>query len=85
MDMQACMSHMVCLNKAADTAEGKESLEPLLFIKEKYSQDCWCNASHVAIPQNAELQSGSVAGGSSCAAVADEGAACHSMAEAMES
>jgi hypothetical protein len=82
MDMQACMSRLVCLHKAADTAEGKESLAPLMFIKEKYSQDCWLNASHVAVPQNAELPCISVAGGSSCAV--DGGAACHPMAEDME-
>lgn len=57
-DMQACMSRLVCLHRAADTAEGKESLAPLLFIKEKYSQDCWLNASHVAVPQHAEPPAG---------------------------
>lgn len=50
-ELQACMSRLLRLHQYAGAAEGCESLAPLVFIKEKYAQECWLKASLQAVPQ----------------------------------
>jgi hypothetical protein len=64
------MSRLLRLHQYAAAAESCESLAPLVFIKDKYAQDCWLKASLQAIPQSLGLPTGTgaAAGGADRAA-----------------
>lgn len=64
------MSRLLRLHQYAAAAESCESLAPLVFIKDKYAQDCWLKASLQAIPQSLGLpaSTGAAAGNGDSAA-----------------
>jgi hypothetical protein len=55
------MSRLLRLHQYADAAESCESLTPLIFIKDKYAQDCWLKASLQSIPESMALTANSTA------------------------
>lgn len=62
-DLQECMARLLRLHQFAEAAEGSESLTPLVFIKEKYAQECWLKASMQPTPQPGIVGAGGAAAG----------------------
>ena len=56
------MARLVRLHQYAEAAETCESLAPLVFVRDKYAQDCWLKASAQPTPQCSSLQAGSATG-----------------------
>lgn len=76
-DLSACMTRLLSLHQYAGAAGSCESLAPLVFIKDKYAQDCWLKASLQDIPHTSSLPAGSEA----AAAAGVDGAVCVAGAE----
>jgi hypothetical protein len=54
-DLQECMARLLHLHQCATASASSEALAPFNFIKEKYSQDCWLQASLHDVPPAACL------------------------------
>lgn len=55
------MTRLLSLHQYAEGTESCESLAPLVFIKDKYAQDCWLKASLQSVPSTALPSSTGVA------------------------
>lgn len=44
------MGRLLHLHRCAAASEASDALAPFVFIKEKYSQDCWLQASLQEVP-----------------------------------
>lgn len=44
-ELQQCMQQLLTLHQAASSADLGESLQPLLYIREKYSAPCWLSVA----------------------------------------
>ncbi|KAF6251168.1 cyclin-like protein [Scenedesmus sp. NREL 46B-D3] len=49
-DLQECMTRLLHLHQCAAASASAEALAPFMFVKEKYSQDCWLQASLREVP-----------------------------------
>jgi hypothetical protein len=49
-DLQECVAHLLHLHQCATASASSEALAPFNFINEKYSQDCWLQASLQQVP-----------------------------------
>ncbi|WIA14428.1 hypothetical protein OEZ85_002954 [Tetradesmus obliquus] len=57
-DLQEPMARLLHLHTAAAASATSEALAPFNFVKEKYSQDCWLQASLQHVPPAAALPDG---------------------------
>jgi hypothetical protein len=54
-DLQEVMARLLHLHQCATASASSEALAPFNFIKDKYSQDCWLQASLQDVPPAACL------------------------------